>query len=172
MRLFVGNLAFSVTDKDIFDHFCAQGFKPFAVKLVTDRESGKSRGFSFVDIPDDLGSKAVQNLNGTLILGRGIKVSVAEDKRNQSPNSTPVKSRPDLVKPNFVYKAKDPIVSPKTQVSVTNAKVTPKYNDYIPPEPYVFNPPVFDFPVEKERTRRKDPSNKKRRRERNEDEDW
>lgn len=160
MRLFVGNLAFSTTDKEIMAHFQGQGFKPVAVKLVTDRETGRSRGFCFVDLPSDTeGNKAIQSLNGSEISGRRLKITPAEDKRNGPTNTRQVSS------------------------NVQNKPYTP-IRTYEPPPQRVYNeePAPYTDPsyyqlleqqeVGKERSRRKDRSRKKNRKEYDEDDDW
>jgi RNA recognition motif-containing protein len=80
-RLFVGNLAFQTTDDDLRGTF--QGFGPVSdVKVVTDRETGRSRGFAFVEMStEDDARKATEALNGKALDGRTLRVAEAEERR-------------------------------------------------------------------------------------------
>jgi RNA recognition motif-containing protein len=80
MKLFVGGLPFSVDDRELQGMFEAYG-KVGSAKIITDRETGKSRGFGFVEFADDKeGEAAIKDLNGSSHEGRQLKVNVAEDK--------------------------------------------------------------------------------------------
>jgi RNA recognition motif-containing protein len=78
MNIYVGNLAFDVTEDEIkvmFDEFG----KVESVKLIKDRFSGRSKGFGFVDMPDNSeADQAIKVLNGNLIKGRHIKINHAD----------------------------------------------------------------------------------------------
>ncbi|MDC0722429.1 RNA recognition motif domain-containing protein [Nannocystis bainbridge] len=81
-RLFVGNLSFQITDSDL-----QQAFQPYGavkeVKLMTDRETGRSRGFAFVEMTSDADAKrAIEALHGASLDGRPLRVSEAEDRRS------------------------------------------------------------------------------------------
>jgi RNA recognition motif-containing protein len=80
MKLFVGNLPFSITKeklKEIFEQFG----EITSLNLITDRDTGKSRGFAFVEFADkDSGNKAIKEYNGTTLDGRSIVVKIANDK--------------------------------------------------------------------------------------------
>lgn len=80
MELYIGNLPWSVTDQaltDIFSACCPVD----RVKVVMDRDTGRSRGFAFVTINDDAAANnAIQALNGKEIEGRAITVRKAEPK--------------------------------------------------------------------------------------------
>jgi len=90
MRLFVGNLAFSVSDKELRAHFETNGFKPTDLRVMTDRETGRSRGFAFVTFgTEDQANNAISKLDGSLINGREVRLSVAND-RPQRPGNGPV----------------------------------------------------------------------------------
>lgn len=79
-RLFVGNLSFNTTEDDVRSAF--QGFGDIVeVKLVTDRETGRSRGFAFVSMANDADAqRAMQEMNGQLLAGRPLRVNEAEAK--------------------------------------------------------------------------------------------
>jgi len=82
-KLFVGNLSFSSTEEDIRDHFSAFG-EVISVNLITDRETGRLRGFGFVEMDDAGATAAIQNLDGKELGGRSLKVNEAQDKPRSS----------------------------------------------------------------------------------------
>jgi RNA recognition motif-containing protein len=83
-RLFVGNLAFNTTEEDLRSAFEAHGTVVEA-KIITDRESGRSRGFGFLTMgTDEEAQRAIEAMNGVLIDGRALRVNVAEEKRPRS----------------------------------------------------------------------------------------
>jgi RNA recognition motif-containing protein len=87
-KLYVGNLPFSVTGEDLNEYFSQIGTVEKAV-VVTDKFSGQSRGFGFVEMADqESAEKAVQTLNGTDFKGRTIKIDHARE------NSAPRRSGP------------------------------------------------------------------------------
>lgn len=79
MRIFVGNLPFSATDTDL-----TALFEPFgevqAVQIMTDRDTGKPRGFGFVEMSSEDAQKAIAALNGKDFQGRSINVNEARPK--------------------------------------------------------------------------------------------
>jgi RNA recognition motif-containing protein len=80
-RLFVGNLAFNTTEEDLRSAFEAHGTVVEA-KIITDRESGRSRGFGFLTMgTDEEAQRAIEAMNGVEIDGRALRVNVAEEKR-------------------------------------------------------------------------------------------
>lgn len=80
-KLFVGSLPWSVTDEQLKEAFVAHG-NVVSAKVVTDRETGKSRGFGFVEMEDEAGaSNAIQALNGSQLNGRSIVVNEAKPKK-------------------------------------------------------------------------------------------
>ena len=85
MKLYVGGLAYSVTDEELEQFFAEQG-KVVSAVVIKDRDSGQSKGFGFVEM-DDLkdGQNAIKNLNGKELSGRSITVNQArpqEDRRS------------------------------------------------------------------------------------------
>jgi len=83
MNLYVSNLGFSVNDDDLMNLFSPYG-QISAAKVITDRVTGRSRGFGFVEISsDDDGNKAIKDLAGKMIEGRPISVSVAKPKTDR-----------------------------------------------------------------------------------------
>jgi len=79
-KLYVGNLAFEVTNKDLEDLFGQVGACA-SVSVVTDRFSGQSRGFGFVEMESNSDAeKAIQSLNGQNFKGRDLKVNEARER--------------------------------------------------------------------------------------------
>ena len=79
-NLFVGSLAFATTDDGLKAHFEQIG-PVVSARVITDRETGRSRGFGFVEFENDADNqKAVDQLNGKELDGRTINVSVARPK--------------------------------------------------------------------------------------------
>jgi cold-inducible RNA-binding protein len=77
-RLFVGNLSFDTNELELRDVFGQSG-EILEVKVVTDRETGRSRGFAFVEMSSaEDANKAISELNGRELAGRTLKVSEAE----------------------------------------------------------------------------------------------
>ena len=76
-KLYVGNLAFSATEKELSDLFAACG-KVDSAKIITDRESGRSKGFGFVEMSTDAeAAAAIAKLNGADNGGRAMTVNEA-----------------------------------------------------------------------------------------------
>jgi RNA recognition motif-containing protein len=77
-RLFVGNLSFDTNEQDLRDVFGQTG-TVVDVKVVTDRETGRPRGFAFVEMSSaGEASQAIEQVNGRELAGRTIKVNEAE----------------------------------------------------------------------------------------------
>ncbi len=80
-RLYVGNLAFHTTEDTLLQVFGSCGTVTEA-KLVIDRETGRSRGFAFVSMSSDAeANAAIEQLNGTDLDGRALRVNIAEERR-------------------------------------------------------------------------------------------
>jgi RNA recognition motif-containing protein len=82
-NLFVGNMSFQTTESDL-----TELFKPFGqvsrVHVAMDRETGRARGFAFVEMPDDAeAAKAIAALDGKDVGGRNLKVSEARPKERR-----------------------------------------------------------------------------------------
>ena len=78
-KLFVGNLPFTATDETVRALFSQHGTVE-KVSLITDRETGRPRGFGFVEMSNDDASQAMQALNGADFDGRSLKVNEAQDR--------------------------------------------------------------------------------------------
>jgi RNA recognition motif-containing protein len=83
-RMYVGNLPFSSTEEDVRTLFSKFG-QVGAVNLIHDRETGRPRGFGFVEMQPEAASKAMVELNGAEFSGRTLKVNEAKPKRPLSP---------------------------------------------------------------------------------------
>ena len=83
-NIFVGNLSFDATEgavRSMFEEFGTVG----RVNIVTDRDTGKARGFGFVEMGDDgEGEKAIAALNGRNVDGRALNVNEARPKENRA----------------------------------------------------------------------------------------
>ena len=80
MNIYVSNIAFSATDQDI-----RQLFEPYGavdkINIITDRDTGQSRGFGFVEMPDSAAAKAaIQGLQGKELAGRTLTVNEAKPR--------------------------------------------------------------------------------------------
>jgi cold-inducible RNA-binding protein len=77
MKIFVGNLSFQTTENDLSDMFAQIG-EVEATAIITDRETGRSKGFGFVTMNDDAAAaKAIAQLNGSEVNGRALTVNEA-----------------------------------------------------------------------------------------------
>jgi RNA recognition motif-containing protein len=84
MNLYVSNLGFNVTDNDLRKLFEGYG-QVSSAKIITDRESGRSRGFGFVEMESDKdGTQAISKLNGKEMDGRALSVSVAKERESRN----------------------------------------------------------------------------------------
>ncbi len=84
-KLYVGQLSYSVSSEQLGDFFASAG-EVLSSKVITDRDSGRSKGFGFVEMGDDQQAQdAITQLNGKDLMGRNITVSLAkpqEPRRN------------------------------------------------------------------------------------------
>jgi RNA recognition motif-containing protein len=87
MNIYVSNLSFNVQDEDLKEFFTPYG-EVTSAKIINDRESGRSRGFGFVEMSDDAASqKAIAELNEATVEGRTIKVMEAKPKEDRPARS-------------------------------------------------------------------------------------
>ncbi len=85
MKLYVGNLPFSSTDSSLEGIFSEYG-TVHSSKVITDRETGRSRGFGFVEMDEDAGRQAIETLHGKEIDGRAIVVNEARPREARPPS--------------------------------------------------------------------------------------
>lgn len=82
-KLYVGNLPFRVTEEELRDLFGAHG-EVVNATIVMDRDTGRPRGFGFIEMSNDDEAQAViQNLDGKDFMGRSLKVNVAQPRENR-----------------------------------------------------------------------------------------
>ncbi|HRN16812.1 MAG TPA: RNA-binding protein [Xylanibacter oryzae] len=87
MNLYVAHLSWDTTGDSLQNLFSQYG-EVTSARIVTDRETGRSRGFGFVDMTnDEEGQKAIDSLNETDFEGRTINVSVARPREERRPNN-------------------------------------------------------------------------------------
>jgi len=80
-RLYVGNLSYNVTEPELKEVFAENGRNVKEVKVVLDRDTGRPRGFAFVEMTTDAeAAQAIETLNGREIQGRPINVSEARER--------------------------------------------------------------------------------------------
>jgi cold-inducible RNA-binding protein len=85
MKLYVGGLAYSVTDDELRDFFASEGNVVSAV-VIKDKFSGQSKGFGFVEMEDlKEGQNAIKNLNGKELNGRSVMVNQARPQEDRPP---------------------------------------------------------------------------------------
>ncbi|PWU02825.1 MAG: RNA-binding protein [Bacteroidetes bacterium] len=87
MNIYVSNLSFNVADEDLKEFFAEYG-EVSSAKVITDKFTGKSRGFGFVEMPnDEAAQKAISELDGGVVEGRTISVTVAKPREERSNNN-------------------------------------------------------------------------------------
>lgn len=83
MNIYVSNLGYSFSTEDLTELFATYGTVDSA-RIITDKFTKQSRGFGFVEMPDDDALKAIKDLNGTMQDGRSIKVVEARPKEERT----------------------------------------------------------------------------------------
>ena len=87
MNIYVSNLSFNVQDEDLREFFAEYG-EVTSAKVIMDKESGRSKGFGFVEMPDDAAAKkAIAELDGSTADGRTIKVTEARPREARTNNN-------------------------------------------------------------------------------------
>jgi RNA recognition motif-containing protein len=84
MKLYVGNLPFDATEDEVRQLFEAHG-EVHQVSLITDRDTGRPRGFGFVEMDDSAANAAMSALNGADFGGRALNVNEARERRDRAP---------------------------------------------------------------------------------------
>jgi RNA recognition motif-containing protein len=83
-KLYVGNLSYSTTDESLLQLFAEKGYKPVSARVITDRETGQSRGFGFIELgPQDNAAKAIEEFNGLNVQGRALQVNEARPQESR-----------------------------------------------------------------------------------------
>ena len=87
MNIYVGNLPFNVTENELREAFVAFG-EVSSVSLITDRDTGQSKGFAFVEMASNASAdSAIKGLNDTAMGGRNLKVNQAKPRGNRPSRS-------------------------------------------------------------------------------------
>ena len=79
MRLYIGNLPWKMVEDDLAEAFDSYGVGEGSVKVIRDRETGRSKGYGFIEV--ERGDDAIEEVNGKEVLGRNLKVSEAVRSR-------------------------------------------------------------------------------------------
>lgn len=82
-KMYVGNLSFNTTEQDVQELFAEFG-KVQSVAMITDRDSGRFRGFCFVEMEDSAANAAMKSLNGKLVDERELQVNEARPREERS----------------------------------------------------------------------------------------
>lgn len=83
MNIYVGQLPYSVTEEELREMFLQYG-EVSSLNLIMDRYSGQSKGFGFIEMPNNSeADQAIKGLNKTMLKGREIKVNQSEERRNK-----------------------------------------------------------------------------------------
>ena len=83
-KLYVGSLPYSITDESLLQLFSEKGYKPVSARVITDRETGRSRGFGFVELgPEDDVARAIGEFNGLSVDGRALQVNEARPQESR-----------------------------------------------------------------------------------------
>jgi len=125
MEIFVSNLSYQITDTELRDAFAQYGEVRRAT-VAKDRETGRSRGFGFVDMPDaDAAKKAIAELNGKPVQGRSLMVSEARPRT--APGAAPVSagSRPPFAPGNAPSGPRPPMAPPRPMSSSPSPMLSP-----------------------------------------------
>jgi len=85
MNIYVGNVPFATTEEELEAHFAEYGSVTSA-RIITDRNTGRSKGFGFVEMSnDDEAQQAINQLNGQEFLGRNLKINEARPREERPP---------------------------------------------------------------------------------------
>lgn len=88
MNIYLGNVDFKVKEEQLTELFTEYG-EVKSVKVITDKLTGRSKGFAFVEMPnDDEAKEAISNLNGYMLNNRELSVSVARPKEEGAPRKS------------------------------------------------------------------------------------
>jgi len=78
-KLYVGNLPWTISEDDLRDFFASFG-NVTSVAIITDRDTGRSRGFGFVEMDDADADRAIQEANGKELGGRSLRIDEAQER--------------------------------------------------------------------------------------------
>jgi len=83
-RIYVGNLSYTTTEDELEELFTTYG-DVMSCTIPTDRESGRTRGFAFVEMSEEDAAKAIEGLNGQELGGRDLQVNEARPREDRGP---------------------------------------------------------------------------------------
>lgn len=87
-KLFVGNLAYSITEQELREAFAQSGRTVQSVRIAVDRETQRPRGFAFIEVATDADAEsAIRELNGQMLAGRSVFVEKAQERVPGAPRS-------------------------------------------------------------------------------------
>ena len=82
MNIYIGNLPYSISEDELRDLFAAHG-EVSSTNIIMDRDSGRSKGFGFVEMPDNAsGEAAIEAINQTDVQGRSVRVNEARPRND------------------------------------------------------------------------------------------
>ncbi len=87
-RIYVGNISFNSSEEDLEELFSAHGAVE-SVKIITDRETGRSRGFAFVEMEEAGANAAIEALDGREVDGRPMRVNEARERERRGGGGGP-----------------------------------------------------------------------------------
>ena len=79
-KIYVGNIPWTTSEEDLEDFFSKYG-AVHSVAIITDRETGRSRGFGFVEMDDAGADEAIEQGDGQMLGGRALRINEAQDRR-------------------------------------------------------------------------------------------
>ncbi|KIX13664.1 RNA recognition motif domain-containing protein [Dethiosulfatarculus sandiegensis] len=85
-NIYVGNLSYSSTDEDLRAAFEQYG-EVLSARVITDRDTGRSRGFGFVEMDEGAADEAIQAMNGSELQGRALRVNEARPRQPRPPRN-------------------------------------------------------------------------------------
>jgi len=93
-KLYVGSLPYSITDESLLQLFSERGYKPVSARVITDRDTGRSKGFGFVELgPEDDAARAIGEFNGMNVEGRALVVNEARPQESRGGGHRPGNGR-------------------------------------------------------------------------------
>src|SRR5215467_14441222 len=89
-KLYVGGLPYSMTDESLLQLFTDKGYQPVSARVITERETGRSRGFGFVELGQgDDAAKAIGEFDGLNVEGRALQVNEARPQESRGGGGRP-----------------------------------------------------------------------------------
>ena len=83
-KLYVGSLPYSITDEGLLQLYTEKGYQPVSARVITDRDTGRSCGYGFVELgPEDDAKRAIGEFNGMNVEGRALQVNEARPQESR-----------------------------------------------------------------------------------------